>query len=120
YQNLADAIPHIVWKARPDFTVDYFNRTWVNYTGIGLEQSLGAGWKSVMHAKDLFEFMIQWKSASQDQKEFEVEIRIFSKKHQDYRWHLLKAVPDKLEDNVITSWLLSGTEIQLLKEAESK
>jgi signal transduction histidine kinase len=120
YKNLADAIPHIVWKAGADQTADYFNRTWVNYTGLSSEQSFGSGWKAAFHANDLPGFISSWKEASQVQSDFEMEVRIYNKKLQDYRWHLLKAVPDKTEEDRIVSWLLSCTEIHTLKEYEAQ
>lgn len=120
YRNLADAIPHIVGKASSDFTVDYFNRTWVDYTGLSLEQSFGSGWKSAFHVDDLPKFTSAWQKASEEQRNFEVEARIFRKSHGDYRWHLIKAVPDGAADSTVFSWLFSCTEIHTLKEVESK
>ena len=33
YRQLADAMPQIVWTARPDGFLDYYNQRWFDYTG---------------------------------------------------------------------------------------
>lgn len=120
YRNLADAIPHIVWKAAPDFTVDYFNQTWSQYTGLSFEQSSGAGWKSAFYPEDLHGFMQAWTSAAESQKNFEVEARIYNSNLREHRWHLLKVVPERGLDDTILSWLVTSTEIHKLKEIEAQ
>ena len=32
FRQLADAMPQIVWTARPDGTIDYFNERWYQFT----------------------------------------------------------------------------------------
>jgi len=34
YRFLADAMPPIIWTARPDGFLDYYNRRWYDYTGL--------------------------------------------------------------------------------------
>ena len=41
YRSLAEAIPQIVWTARPDGHVDYLNRRWFEYTGLSEAESGG-------------------------------------------------------------------------------
>ena len=53
YRFLADAMPQIVWTARPDGRVDYCNQRWYEYTGMTLEESQGWGWEPVLHPDDL-------------------------------------------------------------------
>jgi PAS domain-containing protein len=32
YRFLADAMPQIVWTAKPDGNLDYYNKRWFDYT----------------------------------------------------------------------------------------
>ena len=48
YHALADAMPQIVWTARPDGRLDYYNRRWFDYTGITLDETEGRGWVPVL------------------------------------------------------------------------
>ena len=51
FQQFADSIPQIVWAARPDGHVDYFNNRWREFTG--LEECEGESeWTQVVHPDD--------------------------------------------------------------------
>jgi len=63
YRSLAEAIPQIVWTARPDGAVDYYNRRWFDYTGTTLEQTGGWGWGPVIHPDDLQRCIDRWTEA---------------------------------------------------------
>ncbi len=39
YSFLADTVPQIIWTARPDGCLDYYNKAWFEYTGMTLEQA---------------------------------------------------------------------------------
>src|SRR5207245_375714 len=53
YRSLAEAIPQIVWTARPDGHVDYFNHRWSEYTGLGDAESRGRDpWRTIIHEED--------------------------------------------------------------------
>ena len=43
YRFLADAMPQIVWTAKPDGNLDYYNKRWFDYTGMTIEQTQGLG-----------------------------------------------------------------------------
>jgi hypothetical protein len=36
-------MPQIVWTARPDGWLDYYNQRWFDYTGMTLEANAGLG-----------------------------------------------------------------------------
>ena len=50
---LADTMPQIVWTSNPDGELDYYNRHWIEYTGLSIEQTKGWGWGVVLHPDDL-------------------------------------------------------------------
>ena len=43
YRFLAESIPQIIWTARPDGWLDYYNRRWYEYTGMTAEQTARVG-----------------------------------------------------------------------------
>jgi PAS domain S-box-containing protein len=120
YLSLADAIPHIVWKAKADGSFDYFNRVWMDYTGYSREESMGLGWQNAIHHDDLAKFLQAWAKAIAFRHEtYEAECRIRNKKG-DMRWHWVRAVPEVDEDHEIISWIGTCTEIHDRKLAEAK
>ena len=52
-RELADAMPQIVWTARPDGQVDYVNKRWFDYSGLRREKAYcREGWKMELHPED--------------------------------------------------------------------
>ncbi len=117
YRNLADAIPHMVWQAQANGILDYVNRVWCNYTGLNSEQSIGKGWQSMIHPKDLELFLNQWDLALTTGESIECECRIKGMKD-GYHWHLIRTVPQKREGGQIISWLGTATDIDERKQLE--
>src|SRR5215467_13931563 len=76
YRHLADAMPQIVWTARPDGHIDYYNRRWFLYTGLTEEQSYARdGWRSALHPDDVERCYNSWREAVRTGEEFEIEYR---------------------------------------------
>ena len=45
FRLIVNEIPLLVWTAKPDGHVDYYNDRWVSYTGLSLEDAGGQGWE---------------------------------------------------------------------------
>lgn len=117
YQNLAEAIPQIVWTARPDGSVDYYNRRWFEYTGLGFEPAGAWGGQNVLHPDDFAPAMEGWQKAIQLGDGYEMECRL-KKADGTYRWHLVRAVAEKDGDGKIVAWLGTGTDIDEQKRSQ--
>jgi len=117
YRNLADAIPHIVWRAKGDGTLDYFNQGWVDYTGLSLEQSFGNGWQSMIQEEDLRKFLKIWMTSMSDGKSFQIECRIRNRSGEP-RWFWVKAVSETNQSNQVVAWIGTCTDIHDRKMTE--
>ena len=51
--KIIDAIPALAWCAQPGGAKEFLNRQWRGYTGLSVEEGLGWGWKTAIHADDL-------------------------------------------------------------------
>ncbi len=120
YRFLADAMPQIVWTARPDGYLDYYNERWHNYTGMTLKQTEGSGWGNVIHPEDLQLCIEQWTQAYQTGKSYEIEYRFKRASDGAYRWHLGRALPMKNENGKIVQWVGTGTDIDDQKQVEAE
>ena len=58
-----DTIPAHVWSTRPDGSVDFINRRFLESTGLSIENLLGWGWGSVVHPDDLAKYVDEWHAA---------------------------------------------------------
>lgn len=118
YRNLADAIPHLVWKARTDGTFDYFNKGWALYTGLSSDQSTGNGWHAVIHPDDLNDFLKTWMKSMHTHTDFQAECRI-KRYDGEMRWHWVRAVPE-VRSRELISWIGTCTDIHDRKQADVK
>lgn len=118
YRHLAEAIPQIVWTARPDGWLDYFNQRWFDYTGLKLEQTAGWGWQLVLHPDDLERSLEQWKLSVDTGRDYEVEYRLRRLSDNTYRWHLVRALPLRNDRGEIVKWFGTCTEIHDQKQVQ--
>jgi PAS domain S-box-containing protein len=119
YRELADAMPLIVWTARPNGDLDYFNQRWYGYTGLTLEQSFGWGWQSALHPDDLQNTIQRWNEAVSTGQPYEIEYR-WKRADGSYRWHLGRALAVRNSDTQIAYWVGTGTDIEEQKQAEDQ
>ena len=118
FHRLADAIPQIVWIARPDNTLLYLNRRWLEYTGLCEEETYRPGsWMSVVHPDDLQRVNESALRLLGGGEPFEAEYRLRDR-HGNYRCFLGRAVHVTDEAGRIVSVFGTATDIDDRKRAE--
>ncbi|WP_205792687.1 PAS domain-containing hybrid sensor histidine kinase/response regulator [Burkholderia sp. Ac-20353] len=117
FRSLADAIPHIVYTAAPDGSIDYVSRRLETYTGLDFAQVQGWNWTSTVHPDDLQLAIANWTTALTSGAEYEMELRIKRKSDGTYRWHLDRASPIKDEEGNVEMWVGTVTDIEDRKQA---
>jgi PAS domain S-box-containing protein len=118
YRYLADSMPQIIWTARPDGYLDYYNQRWFEYTGMTLEQTKGWGWQPVLHPDDVENCLRRWSKAVETGEAYEIEYRFRRASDGTYRWHLGRAVPMRDENGEIIKWFGTCTDIDDRKRTE--
>jgi formate hydrogenlyase transcriptional activator len=115
---VVDAIPTLAWAARSDGSADFFNKRWLDYTGLSAEQARDWGWTAALHSEDLNRLVDYWRSvlASGEAGEIEARLRRFDGV---YRWFLFRATPSLDSDGRIVKWFGTNTDIEDRKRAES-
>jgi PAS domain S-box-containing protein len=117
FRQLADAMPQIVFTARPDGEIDYFNRQWYEYTGLPEGATGFDAWKRVHTEEGLHRVMEAWPEAVRTGQPYEIEYLL--RRHDGaYRWHLGRALPIKDDDGRIVRWFGTNTDIHALKNFE--
>lgn len=53
FRNLANSGPALIWTSRTDKLCDWFNETWLEFTGRTLQEEYGTGWTEGVHPDDL-------------------------------------------------------------------
>ncbi len=110
---IADAMPQLVWVARGDGTIEFFNRRWIEYTNLDVSaanEDYGQA-KGVVHPDDLAMFWERWSDALATGAPYEVEYRLRNAADGNYRWFIGRAVPVQDERGVIVRWVGTCTDI---------
>src|SRR5262245_43485454 len=116
-RRLADALPQLLWVARADGYMEYYNQSCYDYTGKSREELLGWGWQHVLHPDELEVKLQRWAESLRSGNAFEIEYRI-RRFDGSFRWHLGRALPFRDENGEIVSWFGTSTNIEAQKQAE--
>lgn len=120
FRALAHTIPQIVWSARPDGYIDYFNQRWYDYTGKTPEQSIGWGWHDMLHPDDLPDCIARWASAVGTGSTFEIEYRFRRAADGAYRWHFGRGAPIRDARGEILRWCGTCADVDDQRRAEEE
>lgn len=113
---LADAMPQIVWTAKPDGTRDYYNAPALLFTGKTMDELLGWNWTEIIHPNDCANTEKKWTESLNTGTALEIESRILSTDG-NYYWHLTRALPSKDENDNILLWVGTATNIEHQKRS---
>ncbi|HEY3807053.1 MAG TPA: PAS domain-containing sensor histidine kinase [Kofleriaceae bacterium] len=92
YRLLVENSPVMVWRSGLDAKCDYFNDTWLAFTGRPIDQELGDGWAEGVHAEDLARCVEYYLDHFRRREAFEMEYRL--RRHDGaYRWIFDRGVP---------------------------
>lgn len=119
YLKIFEEFPALIWRSRLDKLCDYFNKTWLEFTGKTMEQEFGNGWAEGVHPDD-FGFCLQTYVTSFDKREpFLMEYRM-KNKFGEYRWIRDFGRPFYDLDNSFLGYIGSCYDITEIKDNELK
>src|SRR5262245_35916560 len=82
---IIDTTPALIHSARPDGYLDYFNKPWVAYLGVSLEDVEGWKWTASIHPDDVEGIVQRWRSSLASGEPFVHEARV-RRADGAYRW----------------------------------
>src|SRR5260370_1951586 len=91
-RDVIDTIRTMAWTAVPDGSVDFVSRSWLEHTGVSMEDCLGGDWRTVAYPEDLDRAAQKWQAV----------------------------VPLRDEMGKIVKWYGTNTDIDERKKAEEK
>ena len=116
-QLSADVIPHMVWMARPDGFIEYFNQRTLDYAGLAAEELYGWGWLRLIHPDDGSVAEQTWGRALRGGGGYAAEYRIRKKDGKHY-WHQIRALAVRDSNGQIRKWVGTWTDIEEFKLAQ--
>jgi len=110
-RSILETIPQIAFTAKPDGTIEFVNAHWYEYA---------VSPDDFPTAKDEEERIAdKWKKAIETGEKMELELCINKPGTDIYRWHLLRAIPVKENENIV-KWVGTFTDIEEQKRALDK
>lgn len=92
YKAIVEFSPNMIWRAGIDAKCNYFNETWLRFTGKKMEEEVGDGWVKGVHPDNLDFCFNTYLEAFNKQEAFEMEYRLI--RHDgEWRWINDRGVP---------------------------
>jgi len=115
--GVVDALPGVVWTARPDGDLDFLNQYWCEYTGLTASEGYGQGWLAALHADDRLEILERWQAilATGEPREMEARIRRFDG---EYRWFTFRTHPVIDASGQVIQWCGVNIDVEERKRSE--
>jgi PAS domain S-box-containing protein len=98
-----DGLAAVVWTAMPDGQVDFANRSWSEYTGLGLEASRGYPLGDAVNVADRPAFLDSWTRIRASGKSGEISARL-RRFDGEYRWFNIQISPIRDTQGQIVRW----------------
>lgn len=117
FRQLADAAPVMIWVSDENDSMVYVNKSFVNFSGLTMNELTGGGWSALVHPEDIPIAVEAYKNCFKERQPFTLEYRLRTMKG-DYRWVVDHGVPRFLEDNTFLGYIGSVMDIHDRKVAE--
>jgi PAS domain S-box-containing protein len=118
FRQLADAMPQLLWTARPDGYVDYYNDQWYEFTGVSRNVFGNESWEPALHPEDLQRTRETWAAALAAGTPYNIEYRLWEARRSRWRWFVGRALPVRDPRGNLVKWFGSCTDIDEQKTVQ--
>jgi PAS domain S-box-containing protein len=117
YRLLVQHSPVMIWRSGLDAKCDYFNQTWLAFTGRTLEQEMGDGWAEGVHPDDFDRCVKHYLDHFHRRETFEMEYRL--RRHDgEFRWIFDRGVPFTDDSGAFAGFIGSCVDVHGRRMAE--
>ncbi|HEY3500932.1 MAG TPA: histidine kinase dimerization/phosphoacceptor domain -containing protein [Polyangiaceae bacterium] len=116
FRTMADYAPVLLWMAGTDGLCEYFNASWLRFTGRTLEQEVGNGWAEGVHAEDFQGCMATYLDAFVARRPFSMEYRM-RRYDGEYRWVYDQGAPRFEADGRFVGFIGSCVDVTEQRQA---
>jgi PAS domain S-box-containing protein len=117
FRSLADTAPVLIWMSGTDALCNFFNQTWLEFTGRTMEQEMGNGWAEGVHPADYQRCLDTYLTSFHARRPFSMDYRL-RRADGEYRWLLDNGVPRFEPDGSFAGFIGSCIDIQERRESE--
>lgn len=119
FRTMADSAPVMIWMSDIVGNLNYFNKTWFDFTGKSESDHRISDWLDFVYFGDIEHFQTEFEKAIAGKTKFTCEFRMLNYA-EEYRWVLTQGVPRFLEAGDFLGFIGSTIDITELKKTEQK
>jgi PAS domain S-box-containing protein len=117
FRTMADTTPVMLWLSGADGLRNFFNQSWLDFTGRTMEQETGYGWADNVHPDDLRRCLDTYISSVEARTGFTIEYQL-RRSDGEFRWVLDSGVPRNTKEGEFIGFAGSCIDIADRKYAE--
>jgi PAS domain S-box-containing protein len=118
FRELADNISQMAWMTDASGWRYWYNKRWLDYTGMTLEEVQGWGWQKLHHPEYVDRVVARMRRSLETGIPWDDTVRLRGKDG-TYRWFLSRALPIRNEAGEIVRWFGTNTDVTEQMEADN-
>jgi len=118
YRLLSASLPGTTWSATPDGLLDHISEGAIA-VDLPVEALLGPGWLEIVHPDDRERATSVWSRSLETGAAYDIQFRI-RMAGGVYRWHLVRALPQRDETGAIVRWVGVNVDIDDQRRADER
>jgi len=117
FSTLIDVAPVMVWMSGADGRCTFFNKPWLEFTGLSLEEHTAQDWVARVHPEDRERSVDKYMSAFKARENFSLEYRVL-RKSGTYSWVVHNGTPRCAADGSFLGYIGTRVDFTERKSAE--
>ena len=117
FRVLADNMDQLGWICDTLGNVTWYNKRWLDYTGLSFDEMKGWDWSKVQHPDHLDRVVARVQRSAETGEPWDDTFPL--RGHDgEYRWFLSRAVPIRDQEGNVVRWFGTNTDVTELREAQ--
>ena len=110
FRAVADLVPDLLWSNDAGGETDWYNQSWLTYTGQSADEAVATGWLVALHPEDQQSYTRTYQFATEHGEPLRQEFRIRDAEG-EYHWFLVQVRPVLDETLRTVRWYGAATNI---------
>lgn len=117
FRLMANCLPVLIWMTDSSKNPSFFNQSWLDITGLSVEEVLTRGWYARIHPDDRALYSETTEKSLREEVPYQIEYRL-QRQDGTYRWIWEYGIPVHEAGHVFTAYMGSGIDITDRKQVE--
>jgi PAS domain S-box-containing protein len=119
FRSISDSSPVLIGVTDASTNATYFNKTFLDFSGMSMEELADDGWMRLLHPDDKHDYVEHYLNAFRRRLPLKAEVR-FRRFDGEYRWMLAAGAPRLTENGTLLGYFGILTDITEQKETQAR